>query len=699
MYAVSVRKKYKCAVSSFSQTSSSKAPPKKRARHTELCREIQEHDYQYYTLDAPTISDGAYDALYKELLALEESYPELRNVDSPSQRVGGPVREGAERVPLAARMYSLDNTYDEEELREFDRRVRDVLGEEGPRRYIVEPKIDGASMELIYEQGVLVSAHTRGDGSHGEKVTENVRTIRSLPLRLRSVPAPRMVLRGEVFMHRGDLDAVNEERAAAGEEPFANPRNAASGALRLLDPKMAANRALRIFVYEWLDSGLESQSEVLSSFRTLGLPVHGLERHCDSIEEVFDANHALLAMREKLPFEIDGTVIKLDDLASRAELGATAKHYRWAIAYKFPAERGVTVVESITFEVGRTGALTPVANLRPVQLAGTTVSRASLHNFEYLKEADIRVGDTVEVEKAGEIIPQVVAVQKDKRPKGATAFGEPDACPACGTKPVRLEGEVVLRCPNPNCVGRLRAGMWYFTRRPAMDIDRLGQSIVEQLIEQGLVADYADIFALHKKRDALLALERMGEKSVDKLLSAIEDARTGRSLRRLLVGLGIPMVGQVVAGLIAERYRSLEKLLDTPVEVLEAELSEVHGIGPKVAASVAGFFGAPASRKLLAKFLGLGVVLQEPTTDAPAPQGPLQGKAFCVTGVLSEPRPAIHARIREAGGAIHERVTKQTTYLVAGEKVGASKRKTAERHGVEVIDEKKLNAMIAEEMG
>lgn len=661
-------------------------------RHAELVREIRAHDHRYYVLDAPTIPDADYDALFRELRALEEAHPALVTPASPTQRVGAPPREGFVTVPHAVRMYSLDNAYDEATLREFDRRVRDGLASGARVRYVAEPKLDGASLEIVYRDGRLALAATRGDGRVGEDVTLNVRTIRSLPL---EIPEKRVLtVRGEVIIHRTDLATVNAQRAELGEEPFANPRNAAAGSLRLLDSRITAERPLRVVLYDAVEPYWETHGEMLHGLRALGLPTHGLEEPCEDVDAVLSYVRAFEGRRRALPYETDGVVVKLDDLGLRGILGYTARFPRWAIAYKFPAERGQTVVRGIEVDVGRTGALTPVARLDPIQLSGTTVSRASLHNVDYVAAKDVRVGDTVTVEKAGEIIPQVLEVNVADRPPDAVPWTPPAACPVCATEVQRVEGEVALRCPNPACPGKLRAGIFYFTRRSGMDVDGFGKVLIEQVVDRGLVEDVADVFALPERRDALLALDRVGEKTVDNLVASIEDARTGRTFERLLTALGIPLVGSVAARLVAERYRDLRTLLDTPPEEVRETLADAHGIGPKIADAVADHLADPHQRAVMEKLLSLGVVAEQPEPEPVAAGGPLEGSSFAVTGVLSKPREQVQEDVRRAGGEVHDRVKKGTTYLVAGEKTGKTKLDAARKHGTRVIDEDGLRTLL-----
>lgn len=665
-------------------------------RHAELAEELNRHNYAYYVLDTPSVSDAQYDALYRELLALEAANPELVTPDSPSQRVGAAPREGFVKVVRERRMYSLDNAYGVDDLREFDRRVRERLDDDTlPVTYVAEPKIDGASIEVSYRDGRMVLASTRGDGQVGEDVTANVRTIRSVPLQIAETRP--LTLRGEVFIHSADLDTVNEARVQNGEEPFANPRNAAAGSLRLLDSRTTAERPLRLFFYDLVEPYFETHCAMLDALAEMGLPTHRLHEKCEGVDAVADFVARFDKRRHDLSFETDGVVLKVDALGSRDVLGHTAKYPRWAIAYKFAAEQAQTRVLSITADVGRTGALTPVANLAPVTLSGTTVSRASLHNPDYIAQKDVRVGDLVTIEKAGEIIPQVIEVDLAARVDEMAPWKVPSECPACGEPVSMVEDEVVLRCTNATCPGRLKAALFYFTRRGAMDIDRLGRVVVEQMVDKGVVHDLADIFTLPAKRDALLGLERMGEKSVDKLIAAVEGARVGRPFERLITGLGIPLVGTVAAKLLAAYAMTPQALLEKDEATLLADLAELHGIGPKMAQSVASYLHDPQHRAVLQKMLELGVQVAPPALEAgPAADGPLAGQSFCVTGTLSVPRDEIHGLIRSNGGDVHDRVKKGTTFLVAGEKVGKSKLEAAEKRGAQVIDETGLRAMVSQ---
>jgi DNA ligase (NAD+) len=668
------------------------SPKAVAARYRELLNELREHDYHYYVLDQPKVSDAEYDALFRELKTIESEYPNLSEpLFSPTQRVGAAPRDGLTKVPHRTKMFSLDNAYSAEELRDFDRRIRERLGEGRAFSYVAEPKIDGASLEVIYEDGVLVLAATRGDGTVGEDVTQNVRTIRSLPL---SIPDTRtFTLRGEVYIHREDLAAINRARSDRGEELFANPRNAASGALRLLDSREVAERGLRVVLYDLVEPHFPSHKAMLDGIAALGLPTHRLDERSAELDGVLAYIERFETGRGQVPYDTDGVVLKVDELALRDELGFTARFPRWAIAYKYAAEKAQTVVRAITADVGRTGALTPVADLEPVPVSGTVVSRASLHNLDYVREKDVRVGDTVVIQKAGEIIPQVLEVVLEARPGGTVPWAPPTECPVCHTEAVREEGQAALRCPNTACPGRLEAAVFHFTRRAAMDIDRLGQVLIGSLVGAGLLRDLADVFALPQRRAELTALDRMGEKSADNVIAGVEAARVGRPFDRLITALGIPHVGAVAAKLIAERYADLRALLDANPAELPETLSQIHGIGPTIATSMADYLTNPTGRAVLEKLIALGVETKAIEKKI-ATHGPLAGMSFCVTGALSEPRESIWALIEANGGEVHRSVKKGTTYLIAGEDVGKNKTEAAEKRGTKVINEPAFRALL-----
>lgn len=658
------------------------------ARHAALASEIRAHNHRYYVLDDPVISDREYDALYRELVELEAQHPELRTSDSPTQRVGDKPRSDLREVAHSVPMMSLDNTYSREELTEFGRRVAQGLPEGATIQYCVEPKLDGASVEVVYRDGRLVLGSTRGDGLRGEDITENLRTIRSFPLVLEAQVS--VTIRAEVVILRRDLERINQERAELGEAPFANPRNAAAGSLRMLDPRIVAARPLRAFVWQVVEGSelVPTHSASLDRALELGLPTHRLHRVCGDLDTVYAAISAIEKERPDLPFEIDGAVVKVDHFAAQAILGATAKFPRWAIAYKFEAERAYTRLVDIRVQVGRTGALTPVAVLEPVQLAGTTVSRASLHNSDILRELDVRLGDRVGIEKAGEIIPQVVDVDKQARSGKERIFVMPARCPACGTEAVRDGDEVSLRCPNLACSARIKGAIVHFSRRFAMDIDHLGEALVHELVERGLVTGVLDLYRL--ETSTLEALPRMGKKSAQNVIDAIQRSKA-RTFDRLLTGLGIDLIGQVAARELAEEAESLEKLLLWDADEARRRLDHMPGFGPKMIDSVIAYL--TENRDLLAALQELGVSTPLLRAES-APEGPLSGLSFCVTGVLSKRREDVHDAIRRAGGSVHEAVRKGTSFLVAGQKVGKSKLDAAKKHGCQVIDEGALEGML-----
>jgi DNA ligase (NAD+) len=661
-------------------------------RHAELVKEIAAHDYRYHVLDDPVISDATYDALYAELRSLEAAHPALGNADSPTRRVGDEPRSDLRTVPHVVPMMSLDNTYNFEELLEFLRRVRQGLREGAEVAFCVEPKLDGASVEILYRHGKLAGGSTRGDGTTGEDITTNLRTMRSLPLTI-AYEGP-LTLRAEVVIFRRDLERINEERVAQGEAPFANPRNAASGSLRMLDPRVVAKRGLRAFVWQVVEGPelASSHSKALDRIAELGLPTHRMHVRCTTPDEIKAAIGTLDAARQKdgkNPYETDGAVVKVDDFSQQAILGATAKFPRWAIAYKFGAERATTRVLGIEVGVGRTGTLTPVANLEPVELAGTVVSRASLHNEQIVGQLDVRIGDQVTIEKAGEIIPQVVSVHHTARSGGEAPFRMPETCPSCGTKVERTPGEVAVRCPNPLCPDQVKGTIFHFSRRFAMDVDRLGESLIEKLVRTGLVKDVADLYDLTAEK--LEALERMGKKSADNVIQSIAGSKE-RTLDRLLTGLGIEHVGQVAAKQLAETAGSLEAMLAWKDEDVAEKVSGVSGFGPKMIESVRAFLADPKERALLEKLLERGVSRAQPKHETV--DGPLRGLSFCVTGVLSRRREDVHADIRKGGGEVHDKVRKGTSFLVAGDKVGKAKLDGAKKFGAKVIGEAELEAML-----
>lgn len=663
-------------------------PPAIRERYAHIKADVERHSRLYYAEARSEISDLEFDALMRELDHLENEYPELRTPDSPTQRVGGAPIEGFKTVQHRIPMLSIDNTYNAEELREFDARVRKGLAGEKPS-YTAELKLDGVAISLRYEQGLFVRAATRGDGMRGDDVTQNARTIRALPLRLQPGFPPEVEIRGEVFMRTPELERLNRLREEQGEEPFRNPRNTAAGTLKLLDPKLVAQRRLDLYVYDIaLESGREpvSHTETLRDLERWGMPVNPDREYCTSIDEaIYVCNHWDRRRRE-LDYEIDGMVIKVDSAAHRRRLGTTAKSPRWVIAYKFPAEVAATKLLDIKVQVGKSGALTPVAEMAPVKLAGTIVKRATLHNFEELAKKDLRIGDTVEVQKAGEIIPQVLRAVPDKRPADAKPFPIPAACPVCGSETHKDPDGVFLRCLNMACPAQAKERLEHFASRKAMDIDGLGPALIEQLVDRGLVHAPSDFYQLDA--DALSGLDRMAKKSAANLVQAIETSKT-RPLSRLLFALGIRHVGAHTAELLALHYRDMDALMAAP----EADLAEIHEIGEVVAGSVCGFFETAENRTLIERLRAAGVGLTEAHAAPDGPR-PFEGKTFVVTGTLVQySRDEIHARIKALGGKAASSVSKKTDYLVAGESAG-SKLAKAQELGVTVLSETAFDAMV-----
>ncbi len=662
-----------------------------RKEYERLVREIQEHDRRYYVLNDPVISDQEYDELYARLVAFEREHPELVAPYSPTQRVAPPPDFSDDVVPVRhpVPMLSLDNTYDEGQLLDFHRRVVSGLGREPA--YVVELKVDGVGVEVRYEEGRFVQASTRGDGYVGEDVTHNVRFLRELP-GLLTEPVT-LVVRGEVYMHRADLDRLNQELVEQGQNPFKNPRNAAAGSLKLKkkEYERARRRPLRIVVYEAVDSPLPTHWETLRWFGRLGLPTSPHARRVEGIQDVLDLYTVWKEKRRELPFNVDGLVVKVDSYEDRRLLGATAKYPRWAIAFKFPAEQARTRLRAVEAQVGRTGVVTPVAHLDPVELAGTTVKRASLHNWDEVAKKNLHIGDLVVVEKAGEIIPQVVGVVLEERPEGAEPVRPPETCPACGARLVRREGEVALRCPaGLSCPAQLKNAILFFGARDALYIKGLGERVVEQLLERGVVKDVSDLFSLTEGDIAVL--ERQGAQSAANLVRSIREAKETATLDRVLTGLGIPLVGKTVAGLVAEAFGSLRALLETPSEELVERLTQVEGVGPKIAHSVAEFFSLADNRRVVEKLIEYG--LDPKWQRGEAGEGPLAGLVFCITGTLSRPRQEVAARIQAAGGKVTNSVSRRTSYLVVGQDPGSTKLRKADQLGVPKITEQELEVLL-----
>jgi DNA ligase (NAD+) len=661
-------------------------------RIAELTKQIERHNRLYYVEDRPEITDQEYDQLMRELQELEGRFPELAQPDSPTRRVGGEPLPYFEKVVHKSPMLSLGNAFNEADLRDFDRRVRQAVGSQMVR-YVCELKIDGLAVSLHYENGLFVKGATRGDGTTGEDITQNLRTIRSIPLRL-SQPLT-LEVRGEAYMPKPAFEKLNKEREERGEPLFANPRNSAAGSLRQLDPKIAASRQLDTFIYAIGDLQgvrVESHSEGLELLESLGFHVNEERRVFSDIEEVITFIDSWIEKRPSLPYEIDGMVIKVDSFAQQQELGFTAKSPRWAIAYKFPAEEAITILEGIEVSVGRTGTVTPTAILKPVSLAGTTVKRASLHNEDIIREKGLLLGDHVVVKKAGDIIPEIVAVLPERRNGDETPFSMPTHCPECGSELVRLEEEVALRCINPMCPAQIREGIIHFVSRTAMNIEGLGEKVVAQLFNEGIIRSVADLYYLHLQRDVLLGMERMGEKSVDNLLAAIEASKEN-SLERLLFGLGIRLVGAKAARVLAEHFGEMDAIM----QASEEELTQIDEIGPKMASSLVNYFRQPQAEAVIERLKAAGVNMSykgirvESGADLP-----FAGKTIVLTGTLAQmTRQEAEEAIARLGGKVTGSVSKKTDLVIAGEKAG-SKLEKAEKLGVAVMDEEGFRKILEE---
>jgi DNA ligase (NAD+) len=652
-----------------------------------LRERLRYHENRYYVLDAPEISDAEYDALLQKLKALEEKQPELITPDSPTQRVGGKAREGFIKVRHSSPMLSLDNALNEGELRDFDRRVRELLGDT-PFRYVAELKLDGLSMAAHYRDGAFTQALTRGDGAIGEEVTDNARTIRSLPLRIPG-GMPALEVRGEIVMSRKAFERLNLDRDEKGLSRFANPRNAAAGSLRVLEPNITASRRLEYYTYFLLAQGrpaLESHWESLAELRRLGFKVNPHNKLCSNIDEVMALCAQFEAQREALPYEIDGVVVKVDSVAQQEKLGWTAKAPRWAIAFKYPARQAVTTVVNIDVNVGRTGALTPWALLKPVGVGGVTVSRATLHNEDEVERLGIQIGDEVVVERSGDVIPKVVRVSSQgsyRKP-----FHMPANCPVCGSKIVREEGEAASRCINSSCPARLKESILHFASRGLMNIDGMGEALVDQLVEKGVVKNVADLY--HLKMEDLVALDRMGAKSAANVLRNIDNSRNN-PLPRVLAALGIRFVGERTAVFLAEAFGSMEAIARASVE----ELQQAEEVGPKVAEAVAQFFAVPNNQDLVRRLREAGLQFVYESTKPKG--GPFTGKVFVLTGTLPTlTRDDAAFLIEQAGGKVAGSVSRKTHFVVAGEDAG-SKLKKAKELGVPILTEAELHAMLNKE--
>ncbi len=659
-----------------------------------LREKIRRHEHLYYVLDQPEISDLDFDKLMQQLQDLESRHPELITPDSPTQRVGGKPREGFVKVPHSSPMLSLDNTYSEEELRAWERRVHELSGRTDVD-YVCELKLDGMSLALTYEDGILVRGVTRGDGSVGEDVTLNVRTVHSIPLSIdrdklkkAGIP-PNFETRGELLMPTAAFKKLNEERERQGLQTFANPRNFTAGTVRQLDSSITAQRRLDFFPYILLEDGrtyFDRHSDTLAALEKASFKVNPNRKLVHSMDEVWSFIQQWEGKRDSLPYEIDGIVVKVDRTALQDELGFTGKAPRWAIAYKYAARAGITRLENVRWQVGRTGKLTPVAELAPVSIGGTTVRNATLHNMDEVGRLGVKIGDWVQVERGGDVIPKVAKVIDDDdkdHPRGHGEIEAPDKCPVCGTKVVRTEGEVDYRCVNANCPAKLAGTILHFASRGVMNIDGMGESLVTQLIERGLVKNVADIYDLTKKD--LLSLERFADKSAQNILDEIENSKK-LPLERVIYGLGIRMVGERTAQFLAEHFGSMEALETASVE----ELQNVNEVGPRIAESIVEFFGIPANRKLVERLRKAGLTLKGKKKERGTK---LAGKTFVLTGTLTKyTRDEAKKMIEDAGGKVTGSVSKKTDYVVAGADAG-SKLDKAKELGVAVIDEKEMERL------
>ncbi|HQO73218.1 MAG TPA: NAD-dependent DNA ligase LigA [Candidatus Marinimicrobia bacterium] len=661
-----------------------------REKAKELRRQIETANYNYYVLDNPTISDAEYDRLMRELEQLEAAYPELRTPDSPTQRVGAQPLDEFKTVTHRVPMLSLDNAMDEGEIRDFAIRVQKSLPGETVQ-FVCEPKIDGLAVELVYENGVFISGSTRGDGITGEDITQNLKTIRSIPLRLMpNLPIPTLLeVRGEVYMDKADFQRLNEQQLKEGKPLFANPRNSAAGSVRQLDPQITAKRPLKIFCY-----GLgslegyffQTHHEFLEALLKWGFRVNPLIEIAKEVEALIAYYHKIESIRDSMPYDIDGVVYKVDSLAQQAKLGIKSRSPRWAIAGKFKAQQEVTQIIDIEASVGRTGAITPVAHLKPVQIGGVTVSHATLHNQDEIDRKDIRIGDWVVVQRAGDVIPQVVKVITERRTGNEKRYSIPANCPVCGTPVVREEDEAKHRCPNINCPAQIKASIEHFASKRAMNIEGLGEKLIEQLVDSGLIKNVADIYSLRKEQ--LLTLERMGEKSAQNLLDAIT-ASQNVSLARFIYALGIRNVGEHMAKVLAKAFGSLERLS----QASEEELMAIEGVGPIVARSVRNFFNAESNRQTIEKLLSSGIRISSEQDYKQKEE--IAGKTFVFTGTLTNfTREEAQALVEKYGGKSASSVSKKTDYVVVGENAG-SKAETARQLGVKILNEAEFLELIS----
>jgi DNA ligase (NAD+) len=659
-------------------------------RIEELREKIRLHDYNYYVLAEPVISDPDYDLLMKELINLENENPDLITPDSPTQRVGKDLTKDFKPVVHKVPMLSLSNTYDEDELRDFDRKVRENLPADNKPEYVVEFKIDGASVSLNYVDGLLKTAATRGDGFVGEEITANIKTLKSVPLRLSKPKLQKYALtdievRGEVFMKLKDFEKLNSERELAGEKLFANPRNSTAGTLKLQDPKIVASRNLNIFVYSLIspEEDLDTQYENLQVLKQLGFTVNPELHLCSTIDEVIEVCREMETRRYKLDYEIDGAVIKVNSLWQQKRLGSIAKSPRWAVAYKFKAKQAVTKVNSILWQVGRIGTVTPVADLQPVLLAGSTISRATLHNFDEINRKDIREGDKVVIEKGGDVIPKVVSVVLSERPPGSKPLKAPLHCPVCSSPLYKPEGEVAFYCENTECPAQVRGRLEHFSARGAMDIEGLGTALINLFVNLGYLKTYPDIYELKDKKDELVKIERLGKKSIENLLNAIEESK-GKPFHKVLFGIGIRYVGAGAAKKLAEHFGSIENLMSASAEDIE----RVHEIGESISQSVQKFFSESHNIEIINRLKKHGLNFRSERVEIK--DSFFNNKTFVITGTLeSFSREEASERIMALGGKVTSTVSKKTDYLIAGESAG-SKLTKAESLGVKILKEDEL---------
>jgi DNA ligase (NAD+) len=661
-----------------------------------LREKIRENDYKYYVLTEPSISDEAYDKLMKELEELEKENPDLVTPDSPTQRVGKDLTKVFNPVEHKIPMLSLANTYNEEELFDFDRRVREALPKDEKVEYVVELKIDGASISLHYLNGFLKTAATRGDGFVGEEITTNIKTIKAVPLKIKDINSTPydlhvIEIRGEVFMNIEEFLKLNKEREEKGEKSFANPRNSAAGTLKMQDPKIVAKRPLNIFVYTLVSpkENLNSQYENLQILKKLGFKVNPEAVLCKNIEEALNVCHKLEAKRDSLAYEIDGAVIKVNSLAHQRILGSIAKSPRWAVAFKFKARQAFTKINKIIWQVGRIGTLTPVANLQPVFLSGSTISRATLHNFDEIKRKDIREGDKVVIEKGGDVIPKVVSVILSERPKGSKPVKPPENCPVCGFSLFKPEGEVAYYCENSECPAQVKGRIGHFAARGAMDIEGLGEALIDLFVEKDFLKTFADIYDLKEKRAELINIERLGEKSVDNLLNAIEKSKK-QPFQKVLFALGIRYVGSGAAKKLADNFSNIDDL----IKASEEEISSIHEIGPSISSSVRNFFSNENNLNLIERLKKHG--LKFASNIKIKKNTFFSGKTFVLTGTLSDlSREEASEKIINLGGKVTSSVSKNTNLVVAGENPG-SKISKAEKLGVDTINEKEFIKLLNE---